>query len=137
VRNPQASKSLIEKLGIQPTVLLNDVIEHMYRVDAMLNSKKQPTLTLLMKMQGKQKVGSSHGSSDRSCYVCGKVGHSARTCRNKEKVLAVCIEKESANDKKDSDEKEKENVEKRCGSHNGARKASTEAEVEKNMRASV
>jgi hypothetical protein len=119
--SPEASKALIEKLGNQPTVSLNDVIEHVSRVDAMLNSKKQPTSTTLKKMEGKQKEGGGGGSNDRSCYACGKVGHPARTCPNKEKVLAAWREKKLANDKKGSDEKEKERADRRRGSR-GSRK---------------
>jgi hypothetical protein len=115
---------LIEKLGNQPAALLNDVMEHVSAVNAMLNSKKQPTSATLKKMEGKQTEGGggSGGSSDRSGYACGEVGHPARTCPNKEKVLATWREKKLANDKKGSNKKEKEKVEKRRGSHGGHKK---------------
>jgi hypothetical protein len=120
--NPEASKALIEKLGNQPTASLNDVMEHVSRVDAMLNSKKQPMSTTLKKMEGKQKEGSGGGSNDRSCYACGEVGHPARTCPNKEKVLAAWREKKSAKDKKGADKKEKGKEERRRGSRGGRKK---------------
>ena len=87
--NPEASKALIEKSGNQPTASLNDVMEHLSRVDAMLNSKKQSMSTMLKKKEGKPKEGSSGGSSDWSCYTYGEVGHPTWTCPNKEIVLAA------------------------------------------------
>jgi hypothetical protein len=116
--NPETSSALIEKLGNQPTASLNDVMEHIIRVDAMLNSKKHPTSTMLKTMEGKQRKDGG-GSHDRSCYVCGKLGHPIRICPNQGMVLAAWSEKKLANDEKGSDEKQKERSIRRRGSHGG------------------
>jgi hypothetical protein len=117
---------LIEKLENQSTASLNDVMDHVSTVDTMLNSKEQPISTTLKRMEGKQREdgGSSggSGSDDRSCYACGEVGHPARTCTNLEKVLSAWREKKLANDKKGSDEKQKERADRRRGSHGGHKK---------------
>jgi len=49
----EASKASIETLGNQPTVSLNDIMEHLSRVDAMLNFKKQPMKVTFERMKGK------------------------------------------------------------------------------------
>jgi len=41
--SPEVSKAGIEKLESEPTALVNDVMEHISRVDAMFNSRRQPS----------------------------------------------------------------------------------------------
>jgi hypothetical protein len=87
-------------------------MDHVSRVDAMLNTKKQPISTTIKRMEGKQRedggCSGGGGSNDRSCYACGAVGHPAWTSPHKEKALAVWREKKPANDTNGSDEKQKE-----------------------------
>jgi hypothetical protein len=82
-------------------------MEHVSRVDAMLNSKKPPTQVTFKPMEGKQREGDSGGSNDRCWYACGEAGHPALTCPNKEKVLAPWTEKKAAATK-GTEKKEKE-----------------------------
>jgi uncharacterized membrane protein YgcG len=121
--NPEECKALIETLCNQLAASLNNVMDHVFRVNATLNSKKQPMSTTHKKMEGKQSEGSGSsgggGSNDWSCYACGEVGHPVQTCSNKEKVLAAWREKKLANDKKGSDEKQKERTDRQRGSCGG------------------
>jgi hypothetical protein len=92
-RNPEASKPLIEKLGNQPTVSLNDYMEHVSAVDAMLHSKAHPMWTMHKTMDGKQRENGSSGGcgggrNDWCCYACSAVGHPTWTGPNKEKASA-------------------------------------------------
>jgi len=72
-------------------------------------------------MEGKQTEGGGRGSNDRCCYACGEVGHPARTCPNKEKVLAPWKEKKAAVNK-GTEKKEKEKEERRRRSRGGCKK---------------
>jgi hypothetical protein len=129
--DPEASKALIEKFGKLPTASLNDVMDHVFQVDVMFTSKKQPMLMMLQKMEGKLREdgggSGGSGSNDRSCYACGEVGHPAQICPNKEKVLSAWREKKLDNDKKGSDEKQKERADRRRGSRGGHKKGGNRA----------
>ena len=119
--NPEASKALIEKLESQPTASLNEVMEHISRVDAMLNSNKPPTQVTFKPMEGNQRGGGGGKSNDRCCYACGEVGQPARTCRNLETVLGACKEKKAATNI-GTEKKQKEKEERRRGSCGGRKK---------------
>jgi len=94
--NPEEAKTLIEKLGSQPTVSLNEVMEYVSQVDTMLHSKQQLTQVTFTLMEGKVRQGGGGASNDRSCYAGGEVGNPVCTCPNKEMVLAARKEKQVA-----------------------------------------
>jgi len=114
--NPKASSTLIEKLGSQPTVSLNNIMEHVSRVDAMLNSLMQIVEVTCGRMKRKQINCSGRGSYNRCCYVTGEVGHTVHTFPNKEKFFVTSKEKKVAKNKW-METKEKQNQESRRQSH--------------------
>lgn len=106
-RDRESSKAVIEKLASQPTAVLKDCMEHVPRVDAMLNSNMKLTQVPFHKMRDKEREGGGGGSNDDSSFTCGDVGHPARKCPYMEKFLATWKENIAAannsTDKKETD----------------------------------
>ena len=86
---PEGSKVLVEKLGSQPAVSLNEVVQHISQLYAMPNSQNEPMQVTFTRLADKQTAGGAGGNNDWCCYTWGAVGHPARTCWIPEQVLAA------------------------------------------------
>lgn len=62
--DPELFNTLMEKSGNQPTSWPKEVMEHIFWVDTILHSKKQPMLMTHLIMEGNQKLAGSSISND-------------------------------------------------------------------------